>query len=99
MVKNIGTYDTINAKEASLDLIVSIFNGLGANKIYTKPLAPNDNNKNQPYFGGHLTDLAFLPMSDLIPSITELKKNVSPSRRIKYQSFLDLSWIDADGQV
>ena len=99
MAGNTGTYDTTNAKEASLDRIVSIFNDLGVTKIYTKPLAPNDNSKNQPYFGGHLTDLAFLPMGDLLPSTTVSKKNSDPNRRIKYQSPLDLSWIDADGQV
>ena len=99
MAEKTGTYDTTSANEASLDRIVAIFNDLEVTKIYTKPLAPNDNSKNQPYFGGHLTDLAFLPTGDLVPSSTGSKKSTDPSRKIKYQSPLDLAWIDVDGQV
>lgn len=94
-----GTFDTATAKETTLDRILSVFGNLGAAKVYVKSLAPNDNSKNQPYFGAHLTDLAFIPTGELVPSASKSSKTSNPKRKIKYQTRLKLSWIDADGQV
>ena len=94
-----GTYDSAIAKEATLDRVMSVFGSLGVTKIYVKSLAPNDNSKNQPYFGAHLTDLAFLPTGELIPSPTKSRKTSDPKRKIKYQASLQFSWVDVEGQV
>lgn len=94
-----GTFDSRAAKEATLDTITRIFDDLGATKLYVKSLAPNDNSKNQPYFGGHLTDISFIPTGELIPSPTESGKTKDPKRQIKYQTSLNLTWVDTEGQT
>ncbi len=94
-----GTHDSREAQEASLERILAILTDLGADKIYAKRLAPNDNSKNQPYFGFHLTDLSFLPTGDLVPSSTMSKKTKDAKRQIKYQAPLTLSWFDAEGRT
>jgi hypothetical protein len=70
---------------------------LGVSNIYVKQLAPNDNSKNQPYLGGHLSDLAFIPTGEITASATDSKK--TSKTKIKYQASLELSWVDAGGAV
>ncbi|OUR63484.1 hypothetical protein A9Q79_10290 [Methylophaga sp. 42_25_T18] len=99
MKKNEGTFDSARSKDATLDQIISIFRCLGATNLYVKSLAPNDNSKNQLYFGSHLTDLPFIPTSDLIPSASKSNKGVDPKRKIKYQTAVNLFWVDVKGET
>jgi hypothetical protein len=89
-----GTYDTQKAKEINLSEVSRIMRHLGCKKVYIKKLAPNDNSKNQPYFGKHLTDLTFLPTKEIIASVSTSNKTKDPKRKIKYQAELDFSWVD-----
>ena len=98
MSTEIGTYDTPAALEANLDRILKILWGFGASNVYVKRLAPNDNSKNQPYFGSHLTDLPFIPSGEIVPSETTSEKPAA-KRKIKYQASIKLNWFDADGQT
>ena len=97
MVSSDGTYDNDLAKEISLDNVTQIMRDLGVSNIYVKQLAPNDNSKNQPYLGGHLSDLAFIPTGEITASATDSKK--TSKTNIKYQASLELSWVDACGAV
>lgn len=95
-----GTYDTESAKTISLDKLLNILSDAGAKKVYVKKLAPNDNSKNQPYFGSHLTDLPFIPTGETVASETTSNKSTAKKnnkRKIKYQAPMNLNWIDADG--
>lgn len=94
-----GTYDTQSSKEISLNKVIAIFRDLGVAKLYVKSLAPNDNSKNQPYFGGHLSDLAFIPTDEPVASPTTSKKSKADKRRIKYQASINFSWVDSTGTV
>lgn len=95
-----GTFDTPNAMQISLDAVTQVMTEAGARRIFVKKLSPNDNSKNQPYFGNHLTDLPFIPTGHMKASETSSQKKVrDPSRRIKYQASVRLSWIDADGHT
>jgi len=94
-----STYDSQASKEITLERLTDIMHGLGASEIYVKKLAPNDNSKNQPYFGGHLTDLPFIPSGEIEASESSSKKTKDPKRQIKYQTSLKLSWVDADGAL
>lgn len=98
MTGNEGTFETTASKNITLEQLVNIFNDLGATNLYVKKLAPNDNSKNQLYFGGHLTDLSFIPTGELIDSNTRSRKNSDPKRKIKYQTSVNFSWVDAKGQ-
>ena len=99
MTGNEGTFDSAASKNIKLDQLVKILGTLGAISLYVKKLAPNDNSKNQPYFGSHLTDLPFIPTEELIGSNTDSKKKVDPKRKIKYQTSVNLSWVDAEGHT
>ena len=99
MPNGTGTYDSGTAKEITLASILDLLSGFGATKIYVKKLAPNDNSKNQPYFGAHLTDLPFIPTGDIQSSKSESNKTADPKRQIKYQAPVNLIWFDAEGNL
>lgn len=77
-----GTYDTQAAKEISLETITQIMQDLRVSNIYVKSLSPNDNSKNQPYLGSHLTDLPFIPTSEITASTTASKKIIQNKNQI-----------------
>ena len=89
-----GMYDNPKAKTISLHELQGIYRSLGCKKIYVKKLAPNDNSKNQPYFGSHLTDLPFIPTQEIVASASTSNKN--SKRKIKYQASLKLRWLDTN---
>jgi len=99
MQDNIGTYDTENAKQISLEFLLKIMGDKGARKIYIKKLASNDNSKNQPYFGHHLTDLPFIPTGPMVASQSTSQKSNNKKRTIKYQTSINLKWIDAEAST
>ena len=99
MPDNIGTYDTLNASQINLDALLDMMGKQGVSTAYIKKLAPNDNSKNQPYFGFHLTDLSFIPTGPTEASQTTSKKTQDKSRQIKYQTSVKLNWIDADAII
>ena len=87
---NEGTFDTEASKSITLQTLVNIFGDLGASNIYIKKLAPNDNSKNQIYFGSHLTDLPFIPSGELNGSNTESMKTIDSKRKIKFQTSVNV---------
>lgn len=99
MNDQLETYDTVSANTISLDELLDRMGGVGVETVYIKRLAPNDNSKNQPYFGAHLTDLPFIPTGPMEASQTESRKTRNPKRQIKYQTSVQLSWIDADSNL
>lgn len=99
MPQELSTYDCEPSKIVTLKDIIEIFKRLSATKAYIKKLAPNDNSKNQPYFGPHLTDLSFIPTGNIESSVSTSKKNTDPKRRIKYQAKIDFTWVDATGHL
>lgn len=92
-------YDTRLSKDISVDSLVATFKSKGVTSIYYKLLSPNDNSKNQLYLAGHLTDLAFLPTSEITESKTTSSKNKNAKRQIKYTVSLDYSWLSTEGKV
>ena len=94
-----GTYDTQAALNIDIEGVIGLMSERGASKIYIKKLSANDNSKNQPYFGFHLTDLPFIPTGDMEASQSTSNKTKDPSRQIKYQAGINLSWLDGEGHV
>ena len=99
MPDNTGTYDSTNAQQIGLDALLDVMGGKGVDTVFIKKLAPNDNSKNQPYFGCHLTDLPFIPTGSMEASETTSKRSKCKGRDIKYQTAMKLSWIDADSNT
>lgn len=97
MISGQGTYDTPSAKGISLGNVTRMMQSLSVSNIYVKKLSPNDNSKNQPYLGGHLTDLPFIPTGEITASPTDSQK--TSKTKIKFQASLNLSWVDAVGIV
>ena len=77
----------------NLDNLKAIFSQNGCEKIYIKSLAPNDNSKNQVYFGGSFEILNILPIAEII--------NVEAGdwKKERFKAKIDFSWITDDGQI
>ena len=95
MTNKIGTYDSTHAREISFESLVKLMTDMGGDKIFIKKLSPNDNSKNQPYFGSHLTDVSFIPSGTVKASESKSKKNTTKDVSIKYQASINLKWVDS----
>ena len=76
--------------QLSLVVLTEVFGKAGAVRMLAKPLAQNDNSKQQIYLGGSFDVLNEIPFG-----------HVQPDDRGKVPTFkapLDLSWLTADGQ-
>lgn len=63
----------------------------GCSKIYVKQLSPNDNSKNQVYFGGSFDILNILPIS-------EIKNEAAGDwNKERFKASIKFSWIGEDG--
>ena len=63
------------------------------NKIYIKKLSPNDNSKNQVYFGGSFDILNILPIS-------EIKNEAAGDwNKERFKATINFSWINEDGEL
>lgn len=76
----------------NLERLKKIMADNGCTKVFVKPLAPNDNSKNQVYLGG--SDIFNLfPMSEITAE--------SPGewKRERFKATSDFAWIGEDGQL
>lgn len=77
----------------NLKNLKSLFIDHGCNKIYVKKLSPNDNSKNQIYFGGSFEILNILPISEI--------KTVEAGdwKKERFKASIEFSWISEDGRI
>ncbi len=97
MNSKISIYDSYKSNELSLNKLFGLFYSLGVTRIIYKNLSPNDNSKNQPYMGGHLTDLGFLPIGEIIASDSKSNKSKNLKRQVKYTTALNYFWMSPEG--
>jgi hypothetical protein len=71
----------------SLKELLQRFKELGAQRVFCKPLAENDNSKQQVYFGGGFDVLHMFPFQDVVVD--------GAGANGTYKAKLDLFWIDA----
>lgn len=90
-----GTYDDPEALRASLAQIKELLAREGCESFYVKRLSPNDNSKNQPYFGKDLNELSFIPSGDVQASLSTSAKRSKTA--VKFQASVELSWLSPDG--
>ena len=75
----------------NLQQMKALFVSAGANKLFAKSLAENDNSKNQVYFGPGLNALQLFPVEDVIP-VSDLKDPI-------FKAKLAFGWLTDGGQV
>lgn len=75
----------------NLTQLKSLFVEAGCTKLYAKPLAENDNSKNQVYFGGAIEALNILPSRQVYADNTD----EGPS----FKAVLNFSWLLDSGQL
>lgn len=70
----------------------------GAQRLYLKYLSPNDNRKNQPYFGGSFEVLNILPLaSDFVVTEPTSRKATVTEKSLLLKANLDFRWLDSEG--
>jgi hypothetical protein len=77
----------------NLNNLNSIFSGFGCQKIYVKKLSPNDNSKNQIYFGGSFEILNILPISEINA------EEAGVWNKERFKAAIKFSWISDEGNV
>lgn len=86
-------------RELEFHKLKAIMADAGVTQLYFKVLAPNDNSKNQPYFGSDLSSLNIFPTGELVESeSTSTKPSLKPGKK-KFTASLNFSWMDADGRI
>ena len=75
----------------NLGQLKSLFVQVGARKLYAKPLAENDNSKNQVYFGPDFQALNLFPNAGIVP-------DSSPKNPI-FKAKLHFGWLTANGAI
>ena len=76
-----------------LQNLKSLFIDNGCNKIYIKKLSPNDNSKNQVYFGGSFEILNILPISEI------KNEEAGDWNKERFKASINFSWIADDGNL
>lgn len=76
---------------SSLDYLIREFKRLGAIQILCKPLAENDNNKQQIYLGGGFSAINILPFD----GVTETTRGKVPTMKAPIR----LSWMDDETKI
>src|SRR3989344_8378397 len=86
-------------RELEFPKLKAMMAAAGVTQLYFKVLAPNDNSKNQPYFGSDLSALNIFPAGNLVASDSiSGKKSLKPGRK-KFTAPLSFSWMDAQGGI
>ncbi|VVE18301.1 hypothetical protein PIN31009_02996 [Pandoraea iniqua] len=75
----------------SLDSLVNFYSSCGVRKVFIKTLAPNDNSKNQVYFGPGFGALTLFPLGE----ISALNETASPI----FKAPMPLDWINDGGTL
>lgn len=93
------TYGIDAVKDITLSKLKCILRDKGVRRIYIKHLSPNDNSKNQPYFGGDYSSLNIIPTGNIVAAQSTSKKKMGgPAKKI-FKTPLRFSWIGPDGHA
>lgn len=85
--------------DPNLHEVLAIMATRSVRQVYMKLLAPNDNSKNQPYFGGSFEALNIFPVSGEFTLHTpESQKAGVASRGPGLKGALDFAWLDGYGR-
>lgn len=77
----------------TLKHLLKLFSDKNCSKVYVKRLSPNDNSKNQVYFGGSFDVLNILPIKEISTD------DEGDWKRTRFKTKLEFSWIDDEGKL
>jgi hypothetical protein len=77
----------------NLQNLKSLYSDNGCTKVYVKKLSPNDNSKNQVYFGGNFEILNILPISEI------KNEEAGDWNKERFKATINFSWIGEDGNL
>lgn len=77
----------------NLKNLKSLFIDNGCQKVYVKKLSPNDNSKNQVYFGGSFDILNILPISEI------KTEEAGDWNKERFKATINFNWIGEDGNL
>jgi hypothetical protein len=95
---DLGHFDSKHALSLTLDSLKALMKSAGAEKLYCKHLACNDNSKNQAYFGPDLSSINIIPTGHIVAEDTTSKKPGAFGSRI-FKAPVELAWITPSGQL
>ncbi len=76
---------------ADITKLKDMMRSAGAYRLYVKRLAPNDNSKNQPYFGGDFSVLNILPYGEVYSETL--------GKRPNFKASVDFHWLLDNGSL
>lgn len=82
--------------DLNIDRLKKMMQDQGAQKLYYKLLAPNDNSKNQPYLGPDLSSLNIIPTGDMVASETVSTKKAAKGKA-KFSGPVNFFWLSGEG--
>lgn len=91
------TYGSDVARDMTFSKLRAMLKAHGVKRLFVKHLAPNDNSKNQPYFGGDFSSLNVIPTGDI-----EVYKSISAKKKKEETIFrapVVLSWLSPNGEI
>lgn len=77
----------------NLKNLKTLFANNECDKIYIKKLSPNDNSKNQVYFGGSFEILNILPISEI------KNEEAGNWEKERFKALINFSWLGEDGKL
>lgn len=77
----------------NLRTLLKILSDKNCRKVYVKKLSPNDNSKNQVYFGGNFDVLNILPIKEITTD------DEGDWKRSRFKTKLDFYWINEEGSL
>lgn len=92
------TYGSAGATDMTLSKLVRIFRELGALRLFVKFLSPNDNSKNQPYFGGDYSSLNIIPTGKVEVVESRSTKAGAVGKSI-FRAPLNFAWVAPSGEL
>lgn len=92
-----GTYDLSETEQYSLDALLELLREKGVTKVLWKPLQPNDNSKNQPYFGGDFSALNSIPTGPLTLHKGTSNKPSTRAGKSVIKAPLNFFWLSPTG--
>ena len=96
--KSIDHYSTYSARQMTLAKLMTMLSYLDVRKVFVKPLSPNDNSKNQPYFGSDYSVLNIIPTGQITAHESKSRKKTGGPKKTIFRAPLDLTWVDPKGQ-